>query len=85
MLLSRIAQDIQGFFEAGIFIDINQNGSRTAVLRDDDFLLALLYPRHEFRQAGLTSDNDNVFAIDLVYERPEFWSLEYSDRWGAVK
>ena len=48
---SRIAQDIHGLFEAGIFIDIDQNGSRPAVLRDNDFLLAFLYPRHQFRQA----------------------------------
>ena len=87
MLLSSIAQDIQGFFEAGIFIDIKQNdGCRTSVLRDDDFLLALLYPRHEFRRRALISDNDNVFVIvDFVCERPEFWSLEYCDRRGAIK
>ena len=47
---ARIAQDIQGLFEAGIFVDIHQNG--TAVLRDDDLLFTLLDSRHKFRQAG---------------------------------
>src|SRR6185437_3552032 len=48
----RIAEYIQRFLEASVLIDIDQNGSRTAILRHDHFLLPLLPTRHKLRQAG---------------------------------
>ncbi len=46
-----VAQDVQRFLEALIFVVVQQNGGGLAVARDDDLLLAFGDAGHQFRQA----------------------------------